>query len=52
MELRAATSLAQLWCNLGRQDEEAGLLENVLDKFEPGLDTRDLRDARELLQAL
>jgi predicted ATPase len=48
-ELRAATSLSRLWQREGRYAEARALLSPVYDWFTEGFDTRDLRDARDLL---
>jgi predicted ATPase len=52
LELRAATSLAKLWQELGRGDEARNLLEPIYHWFEEGSDTTDLKRAREVLMAL
>ena len=52
LELRAATSLARLWQREGRRDEARRTLAAVYDWFREGLETRDLRAARELLAEL
>ncbi|WP_409364892.1 hypothetical protein, partial [Bradyrhizobium sp. JYMT SZCCT0428] len=46
LELRAATTLAELWQNLGRSDEARVLLEPICRWFEEGAETADLRRAR------
>ena len=51
-ELRAATSLAELWRDLGRVSEAQGLLEPVHRRFTEGFTTADLRAAAALLTAL
>ena len=51
-ELRAATSLARLWQQQGREEEARGLLAPVYDWFTEGFDTRDLKDAKALLEEL
>jgi predicted ATPase len=51
-ELRAATSLARLWQRQGRRDEAHDLLAPVYAWFTEGFDTRDLREAKALLQEL
>jgi predicted ATPase/class 3 adenylate cyclase len=51
-ELRAATSLARLWCDQGKRDEARNLLAPVYGWFTEGLDTRDLEEAKALLEAL
>ena len=52
LELRAATSLARLWRDQGRQAEARGLLAPVYGWFSEGLDTRDLIEAKSLLGEL
>ena len=51
-ELRAATSLAQLWSDQGRRAEAHALLGPVYDWFTEGFDTPDLREAKALLDEL
>jgi predicted ATPase len=51
-ELRAATSLARLWCDQGKRDEARNLLAPVYGWFTEGFDTRDLMEAKTLLDAL
>ena len=45
-ELRAATSLAQLWRDQGKQSGAHGLLAPIHDWFTEGFDTPDLRNAK------
>jgi class 3 adenylate cyclase/predicted ATPase len=52
LELRAATSLARLWGEQGRQQEAVALLAPVYHWFEEGFDTADLQAARTLLDEL
>ena len=52
LELRAATSLAQLWQGQGKQAEARDLLAPVYDWFTEGFDTADLKDAKALLEAV
>jgi predicted ATPase len=52
LELRAATSLARLWCDQSRRDESCALLAPVYAWFTEGFETPDLRDANVLLDAL
>jgi class 3 adenylate cyclase/predicted ATPase len=52
LELRAATSLARLWQQQGRKEEAHALLAPVYDWFTEGFDTRDLKDAKVLLDEL
>jgi predicted ATPase len=51
-ELRAATSLARLWCDQGKRDEARNLLAPVYGWFTEGFHTRDLKEAKTLLDAL
>ena len=51
-ELRAATSLARLWQRQGKGREVARLLRGTYGWFAEGVDTANLRDAREVLNAL
>ncbi len=51
-ELRAATSLARLWQQQGKQAEARDLLAPVYDWFTEGFDTADLKDAKALLEEL
>ncbi|HEY9063513.1 MAG TPA: AAA family ATPase [Burkholderiaceae bacterium] len=51
-ELRAATSLASFWRELGRRDDARQELASVMGWFTEGFDTADLRRARELLTDL
>ena len=51
-ELRAATSLARLWRDQGRQDEARALLAPIFDWFTEGFDLPDLIDAKALLEEL
>jgi class 3 adenylate cyclase/predicted ATPase len=51
-ELRAATSLAQLWHSQGMQREAHDLLAPVYDWFTEGFDTADLKEAKALLEEL
>ena len=49
LELRAATSLARLWRDQGKRDEARDLLAPVYGWFTEGFDTRDLKEAKALL---
>ena len=51
-ELRAAVSLARLWCEQGRWGEARDLLAPVYGWFTEGFDTADLKDAAKLLSEL
>jgi predicted ATPase len=52
LELRAATSLAQLRGERGRRAEARDLLAPVYGWFTEGFDTADLKDAAKLLSEL
>jgi predicted ATPase len=52
VELRAATSLARLWGERGRQTEARELLAPVYGWFTEGFDTADPKDAKALLDEL
>jgi predicted ATPase len=51
-ELRASTSLARLWRDQGKRDEARELLAPVYGWFIEGFDTRDLKEAKALLDGL
>jgi predicted ATPase len=51
-ELRAAMSLARLWHDQGKRDEARELLAPVYGWFTEGFDTRDLKEAKALLDEL
>jgi len=51
-ELRAATSLARLWRDHGKRQQARDLLAPVYGWFTEGFDTRDLKEAKGLLDAL
>jgi predicted ATPase len=51
-ELRAATSLARLWQQQGKQAEAHELLSDIYNRFTEGFDTKDLKDAKALLEEL
>ena len=51
-ELRAATSLARLWRDQGKRAEACALLAPVYATFTEGFDTRDLIEAKALLDEL
>ncbi len=51
-ELRAATSLARLWQRQGKRDAARALLAPLYAWFTEGFTTRDLKDAKALLQEL
>jgi class 3 adenylate cyclase/predicted ATPase len=51
-ELRAAMSLARLWSDQGKPQQAREVLASVFGWFTEGFDTRDLMEARALLDAL
>ena len=51
-ELRTATSLARLWQNQGKSWEACELLAAIYGWFTEGFDTKDLREAKALLEEL
>jgi len=51
-ELRAATRLARLWQRQGKRQEARELLAPVYGWFTEGFDTRDLKEAKALLEEL
>jgi predicted ATPase/class 3 adenylate cyclase len=51
-ELRAATSLARLWQQLGKVEEARKMLSETYSWFVEGFDTADLREAKKLLESL
>ena len=51
-ELRAAMSLARLWRDQGKVREARELLAPVYAWFTEGFDTRDLKEAKALLEEL
>ena len=51
-ELRTSTSLARLWQSQGKRNEALDLLKPVYDWFTEGFDTKDLIEAKALLEEL
>ena len=51
-ELHAATRLARLWRDQGKRNEAQELLAPIYGWFTEGFDTRDLKDAKALLDEL
>ena len=51
-ELRAAMSLARLWRDQGKVQQARELLAPVYGWFTEGFDTRDLKEAKGLLEEL
>jgi predicted ATPase len=52
LELRAATTLAELWRTRSRSDEARALLETICRWFQEGTETADFKRAREAQSAL
>jgi len=52
LELRATTSLARLWQSQGKQREAHHMLAEVYGWFTEGFDTKDLQEAKALLEEL
>jgi predicted ATPase len=52
LELRAAMSMARLWCDQGKPEQARDLLASVYGWFTEGFDTLDLKQARALLDEL
>ena len=52
LELRATTSLARLWQQQGKQKEAHSILSEVYTWFTEGFDTKDLQEAKALLEEL
>ena len=50
--MRAATSLARLWCDQGNHADAHDLLAPVYAWFTEGLETPDLKEAKALLDNL
>jgi predicted ATPase len=51
-ELRAAASMARLWRDQGKRQQARDLLAPVYGWFTEGFDTRDLKEAKALLEEL
>ena len=51
-EIRTAGSLARLWRGRGETERARKMLATVYDSFTEGFETRDLKDARQLLESL
>jgi predicted ATPase len=51
-ELRAAMSMARLWRDQGKPQQARELLAPIYGWFTEGFDTRDLKEAKGLLDAL
>jgi tetratricopeptide (TPR) repeat protein len=52
LELRAATDLARLWMNQDKHTEARNVLSSIYRCFSEGFDTRDLKEAKTVLDQL
>jgi len=52
LELRAGMSLSRLWQSQGKKDEACTMLSEIYNWFTEGFDTKDLQEAKALLEAL
>ena len=52
LELRAVMSLAQLWQQQGKTAEAHQMLSEIYNWFTEGFDTKDLQEAKKLLEEL
>jgi predicted ATPase len=52
LKLRTAMSLARLWCDQGKPQQARELLAPVYGWFTEGFETRDLKEAKALLEEL
>jgi len=52
LELRATMSLARLWRQQGKKAEAHGMLSEIYNWFTEGFDTKDLQEAKALLEEL
>jgi class 3 adenylate cyclase/predicted ATPase len=52
LELRAVMSLSRLWQQQGKKEEAHGLLAEIYGWFTEGFDTKDLQEAKALLEQL
>ena len=52
LELRAATSLARLWQQQDKREDARQMLAEIYDWFTEGFDTKDLQEAKALLEEL
>jgi predicted ATPase len=51
-ELRAVMSLSRLWQQQGKTEEARQMLAEIYDWFTEGFDTKDLQEAKALLEQL
>ena len=51
-ELRAVMSLSRLWQRQGKKEEARQLLAEIYNWFTEGFDTKDLQEAKALLEEL
>jgi predicted ATPase len=52
LELRAAMSLSRLWQQQGKKEEARQILAEIYGWFTEGFDTKDLQEAKALLDEL
>ena len=52
LELRAVMSLARLWQQQGKKTEAHQMLSEIYNWFTEGFDTKDLQEAKALLESL
>jgi predicted ATPase len=52
LELRAVLSLSRLWQQQGKRDEARQMLAEIYGWFTEGFDTKDLQEAKTLLEEL
>jgi predicted ATPase len=52
LELRAVMSLSRLWQQQGKKEEARGVLAATYHWFTEGFDTKDLQEAKALLETL
>ena len=52
LELRAVMSLSRLWQSQGKKEEARHLLAEIYNWFTEGFDTKDLQEAKALLESL
>src|SRR5262249_1016229 len=52
LELRAVMSLSRLWQQLDKRTEAQKMLADIYNRFTEGFDTKDLQEAKALLEEL